>query len=190
MIRAIIFDCFGVLATEGWIPLRDTYLRPDAEKLQEAARLLKELTTGRITDRAFREAIAPLAGITPNEVREHMYANTPNEQLFTYIEGLDPNIKIAMLSNAGKNRLHEIFTIEQLALFDVCAVSSEIGYAKPDEEAYRHVVKLLGVMPDQCVFVDDQQRYLDGAQSVGMSTILYADLPQFILDIESLLTDS
>lgn len=190
MIRAIVFDCFGVLATESWIPLRDEYIGPDADKLHQAAVLLKELTTGHITDVEFRKAVAPLAGLAPEEIGDRMHANTPNEELFNYIKGLNSDIKIAMLSNAGRNRLHEIFTPKELSLLDVCVLSSEIGHVKPEEEAYRYVLSLLGVDAGDCVFVDDQQRYLDGAQAVGMRTILYSTLPQFKHDLETLLANS
>ncbi len=190
MIRAIIFDCFGVLATEAWVPFRDEYFGADASQLQKVNGLLKQLTTGHITDTAFWKHIASLTGLAPEAVRERVYANVPDEQLFAYIATLDPTIKIALLSNAGKNRLGEIFTPEQLKLFDVRAVSSEIGYAKPDEMAYRHVVELLGVSPDDCVFVDDQPRFLDGARAIGMKTIWYQDFSQFRTELGTLLADS
>jgi HAD superfamily hydrolase (TIGR01509 family) len=190
MVQAIIFDCFGVLATEAWAPFRDEYFGTDATKLQEANSLLRQFTTGRMTDITFRKSIAQLSGLTPEEVGRRVYANVPNVQLFDYMQTFDPAIKIAMLSNAGKNRLSQIFTTAQLALFDVCALSSEIGYAKPDVQAYNHVVQLLGVQPEECVFVDDQPRFLDGAEAVGLRPVLYSDFSQFRNDLETLLTDS
>jgi putative hydrolase of the HAD superfamily len=173
VIKAVVFDCFGVLASEGWIPFRDEHLAAEPAKLQQANELMRELATGQITDDTFLEAISHLANVTPEAVREQMNANVPDEEVFECIRTLKPRYKVAMLSNVGKNRLAEIFTPEQLELIDVFALSSETGYAKPDREAYQHVAKRLGVEPEECVFVDDQPRYLEGAQAAGMQTVLF-----------------
>ncbi len=190
MIKAVIFDCFGVLASEGWIPFRDEHLADEPAKLQQANDLMRELATGRIADDTFLTAIASLTNVSPEAVREQMNANVPDEAVFDYIQTLKPRYKVAMLSNVGQNRLAEIFTPEQLSLIDVFALSSETGYAKPDREAYLHVMKRLGVEPEECVFVDDQPRYLDGAQAAGMQTVLFQTAGLCVRELESILSRS
>jgi HAD superfamily hydrolase (TIGR01509 family) len=190
MIRAIIFDCFGVLTSEGWIPFRDEHFAGKPDKLGKANELMQQLVTGQVSDEAFHEAIAKLAGVTPLVVLENMRTNTPDEALFEYIQGLRPHYKIAMLSNVGRNPLAEIFTPEQIGSFDVLALSSETGHAKPEAAAYQEVAETLGVAPAECVFVDDQPRHAKGAQDVGMQTILYKDFEQFRRDLEKMLNTS
>lgn len=172
------------------MPFRDKYLGTDTSNRREADDLLKQYVAGFIGDVGFRTAIARLVGMTPEEVGTLVYANVPNEPLFAFIRTFPTNIKIAMLSNAGENRLHDIFTPEQLAVFDTCALSSEIGFAKPDERAYGHVVALLEVMPEECVFVDDQPRFLEGARRVGMRAVLYKDFPRLKRELQALLADA
>lgn len=51
-------------------------------------------------------------------------------------------------------------------------VSCNTGIRKPDPEAYRCATRVLGVRPDQCVFVDDQKRNVAAAEAAGMKGIL------------------
>jgi len=190
MIKAIVFDCFGVLVTEGWIPFRDEYFGTDGVKLHEANALMRQLVTGQLADNEFRKSVALLAGVTPEEVRDHMNDNVPDVELFSYISTLKSRYKVAMLSNVGKNRLKEIFTPEQVALFNIFALSSETGYAKPGAMAYRNVANSLEVTTEQCVFVDDQPHNLEGARAVGMLTVLFQSVEQCIADVGALLANS
>ena len=63
-----------------------------------------------------------------------------------------------------------------------------MNLAKPDVEIFELAAKRLGLSPDECVFVDDVQEYLDGADIAGMKTILYEDFTSFKADMDSTLT--
>lgn len=188
MIRAVIFDCFGVLASEAWIPFRNKHFGSDPAALNQANTLMRQLGKAQLAYNKFLSAIAEMAGVERGVVQERMQANVPNKDLFEYMQTLKGRYKIAMLSNTGENRLSTIFSPEQLQLFDVLALSYEIGYIKPSKEAYLHVAKLLHVKPEECVFVDDQEHYLEGARKVGMQTVLFQNAQQCAGDLERLLS--
>lgn len=46
---------------------------------------------------------------------------------------------------------------------------------------------MVGARLDECVFIDDRQDFINGAQSVGMKTILYKDFEEFKTQLEELL---
>ena len=46
MIKAIIFDCFGVLAEDGWTPFKRKYIAHDERLVQEVADLGKREDRG------------------------------------------------------------------------------------------------------------------------------------------------
>lgn len=58
-----------------------------------------------------------------------------------------------------------------LSDFEVVIDATYTGILKPDPRAYRLCLDALKLPADQCVFVDDQRRNIDGAEKVGMSTV-------------------
>lgn len=56
-------------------------------------------------------------------------------------------------------------------------VSCDIGHRKPDASTYEHVVQHLDVAPADCLFVDDRQKNVDGAEAIGMPGLVFVDTP-------------
>ena len=54
-------------------------------------------------------------------------------------------------------------------------VSCHTGIRKPDPEAYMSAAQSLGVLPGDCLFVDDRSVNVDAARKVGMDVILFQD---------------
>ncbi len=181
-IRAIIFDCFGVLTSEGWIPFRRRHFKGDAAKAF-AQSMMQRLVTGRIQTKEFVSTIAEKGELEEHEVRASLSGSMPDTELFAWITKHKPQYKIGMLSNAGSNMLHTLFTPEQRELFDDVVLSYQVGVAKPNPEIYILAAKRLGVRPEQCLFVDDKETFCDAARSVGMRAVKYVDIEHFISDI-------
>jgi putative hydrolase of the HAD superfamily len=57
-------------------------------------------------------------------------------------------------------------------LFDIVWDSSEVGVRKPDRQAYDLVLREVGLPGSECVFVDDNPRYIAAGQQVGMQCVL------------------
>lgn len=177
MVRAIIFDCFGVLTTDGWLPFKRQHFSGDKSLEAEATAYNRQMDAGLISYDDFAEAIARLAGVEIADAKAAIEGNVTDDELFDYIaKELKPHYKIGMLSNAGVNWLHELFSDTQCALFDAVALSYETGYVKPDARAYQTIAERLGVAPEDCVFIDDQERYCTAAKEQGMQAIWYQSL--------------
>lgn len=58
-----------------------------------------------------------------------------------------------------------------LADFDLIVDATHTGVLKPDPRAYALVTDGLGIAADDCVFVDDQKKNIDGARAAGMQTV-------------------
>ncbi len=82
------------------------------------------------------------------------------------------------------------FIPERAELFDAVVLSGEVGVAKPDLEIYQMIARNLGVEPSECVMIDDQPGYCEGAQMAGMQSILFANNEQSMSDLASLLESS
>lgn len=189
MVRAIIFDCFGVLAADGWSPFKRQYLG-DPEKALAVAIIGKEVDEGsRSYDDMISEA-AHIAGVTEQVVRVAVEHKVPNEELFTYItDTLKPNYRIGLLSNASYNVLKYLFTPEQVAIFDASALSYEIGLVKPTTDMFHAIAARLKVPVEECVLVDDQARHCAGAMAVGMQAIEYTSVDQCIAELKKILPE-
>ncbi len=188
MIRAIIFDCYGVLTSDGWLPFKKHYFSHDPELLKEATDLSKQKNAGMITEREFVERVAALSKVSKTDILEAVTSSVPDYDLFAYIrEELSGTCKIGMLSNAGSNMLAHLFDTSQIDLFDEIALSFETGFVKPSRNAYVDIAARMGVEPEECVFVDDQPRFCSAAQTTGMQAIVYQDFEQFRTELQHIL---
>ena len=187
MIKAVIFDCFGVLSTEAWRPFKATYFAHDRELFDRASNISWQADRGLMSYDDFIRAVAELAGITPAEANNAIARNVPDEELFAYIRELKANYKIGFLSNVAGDYMNQIFTSEQLDLFDVIVLSFQNGFIKPQHEAFENAARQLAVELGECVFVDDQGRNVTGARDAGMKAVLYRDAAQFRRELVPLL---
>lgn len=187
MIKAVIFDCFGVLATEAWLPFKEKYFA-EPGRYEEASDLMKQANAGLISLDEFLEQISKKAGLGPAEVLKALRQNVPNEPLFDYIRReLKPGYKLGFLSNVADDYMRKLFSAEQLGLFDCVTLSYKTGFIKPETKAYTIVAERLGVKPAECVLVDDKQSNVSGAEQAGMHGILYRDFGVFKGELEQLL---
>jgi HAD superfamily hydrolase (TIGR01509 family) len=188
VINTIIFDCFGVLATDGWLPFKERNFSHDKALFAQATDLSKQADSGFINYDDYVHEIAVLAHVTEQEVRSRLDDNVPNEPLFTYIqEMLKPHYKLGILSNAGADWLQTIFTQEQIKLFDATVLSYQVGMVKPNPRMYEVIAERLNVSPTNCVFIDDQQGYCRAATDVGMKVVWYQNVAQMKTDLKKIL---
>lgn len=130
------------------------------------------------------DAIFARAGVTAPEALIETYFGLWEPHTYTDPDVLpllralrERNIAIGVLSNTIWPRaLHErVFLRDQvLDLIDGAVYTSEIGWTKPHPEAFRAVMKAIGVAdPAACVFVGDRPfDDIYGAKSLGMRAVL------------------
>jgi HAD superfamily hydrolase (TIGR01509 family) len=188
MIKAVIFECFGVVISDAleamMVPVRTS--QPDiARKVVDA---LHGHNRGLLTPEASNAQLAELLGLSRDEYeRRIMQGEVKNVALVAYIRELRRSYKTAMLSNIDGPGLRRRFHNHELEeLFDVVVASGDIGYAKPDSQAYQITAEQLGVRLDECIFTDDREPYCEGARRVGMQAILYEDINQFTAEFRAL----
>lgn len=191
MIKAIIFDCFGVLTTEGFKVFCNKYFKDAPAKRAEAQDLMDRSSLGLMLFGRFEQELSKLGGTSVETVRDYLSDNKPNESLFKFMrEELKPKYKIGMLSNASANWLPELFLAEDIKLFDDIILSYEVGMAKPNPDLYELAACRLKIKPQESILVDDVDRYCQGAQAAGMQAILYEDFDQMKTELEELLSAS
>lgn len=188
MIQAVIFDCFGVLATDGWLPFRDTHFGDKPDLLEEARAHNVRVDSGLMSYAEFIRWLADTTGVSADDIERIITGNKANTPLFEYIrDAISPSYKVGLLSNAGANWLDDLFEPWQVSLFNETLLSYEIGFVKPNPVMYETIAMRLGVLPEEAVFVDDRIEFVSGAEAVGMHAVHYRSVDQVKNDLEAIL---
>jgi len=190
MIKAIIFDCFGVLVGSGF---KDTYRQAggNPEKdIKFIKKILDDTSLGLLSTEALQQRVSEKLGITISKWQE-VVANSekPKLELLAYIKKLKSKYKVAILSNAYVGVLERKFTPQQLAIFDAVVVSAEEGMIKPDPSLFELTAKRLCVKTEECILVDDNRGYCIAAQAQGLRVVIYHDFDQMKRELEQLLAN-
>lgn len=189
MTRGIIFDCFGVL----YVDAAEAYFSRFPEHAVELADLDKAADRGLIERADYVASAARITGdavsaVEQAIVREHV----ANKELISYIKSeLKPRYKIGLLSNIGRGWIQDFFDEHQLHdLFDAVVLSSEEGMTKPDPIIFERIAERLGLLPAECIMVDDIRENCHGAEAVGMRSILFSDNDQLRQDLAPILKEN
>ena len=188
MLKAVIFDCFGVLATDGWLAFCETHLQNKLERAY-ARDLLLQHDRGLISLDEFAHQASELTHASKEELKQVLSThNTKNDNLLTYIGQLKKRgYKIGMLSNVGEDWLDHFLTDTERGLFDDILLSYKVGLTKPDPLIYQMSADQLDLLTQECVFIDDRMVCIDGAITAGMQGIMYEDFLQLESDLDRLL---
>lgn len=190
MIKAIIFDCFGVLTTDIWLAFCDTL--PRTANLAVASELNRAFDRGLISEAEFIEGVREATGSEP-PMLESLRAGelVKNEALLDMIARLKSDFSIGLLSNISSDWItKEFLTLDEQQLFDTMVLSYEVGMAKPDPRIYTLACERLRVTPGETLMIDDRQLYIEAAQAEGLSGIVYEDMHSFRSQLNELLATS
>lgn len=189
MIKAIIFDCFGVLITDSLQAMHDKLALTNPQGARELKAAVQLANRGIVSTDETREQLASLFGLDVDTyVLQLRQGEVRNEPLLKLITTLRPQYKTGLLSNIGAGSLHKRFSEAELAgLFDALVASGDVGVAKPDAAIYRLAANRLGVETSECIFVDDRVGFCEAAESTGMKAIVYESFEQFTADLDQLL---
>jgi HAD superfamily hydrolase (TIGR01509 family) len=187
VIKAIIFDCFGVLTTDTWRAFIDTL--PDTADVARARDLNRAVDAGVITHDEFLAGVEEATGFRPPQIEKMLGGEVAkNIALLDYIRTLKPQYGIGMISNISSNWIRDSFlTPEEQELFDEMIMSHEVGMTKPDPRIFMLACERLRVGPHEAVMIDDIDRYVSAAQAEGLRGIVYTDFVEFKQQLEPLL---
>ena len=176
MIKAIIFDCFGVL----YVHHGPDYIKNNVVNYPEIKNKLAYLSDqtdiGNISQAEYEIEVSKLTGLPIEQIHAHVKRGySLNQNLLNYIQDtLRSNYKIGLLSNISRGSMDNFFTQPQQAnLFDAVVLSNEVKMIKPDPEIYKYICHKLGVDPDEAIMIDDIYDNCIGAEKIGMKSIFY-----------------
>ena len=191
MIKAVIFDCFSVLIGDASKAAAAELWHSNPEKGDEYRAVSRASDAGILNEEESLELHARLLGMTKETLRDlRNKGEVRNVELINYIENsLQGQYKLALLSNiSSRARLDIRFLPGELdRIFDVVIPSGEVGYIKPQPEIYEITAHQLGVLPEECVMIDDIAEFCEGARTAGMQAIQFTSNQQGITELISVI---
>lgn len=189
MIRALIFDCFGVLYHGS---LGALYEHTSPEHHQELRDLSHSSDYGYVSRDEYVQRVSELTGSTTDEISALLKAqHIRSQSMVSLARTLGRDYKIALLSNVGRDTMNRLFTPKELdELFDTVVLSSDVGMVKPYAQIYELTARRLNVKPEECIMIDDSADNVSGAELVGMKGVLCTSTQQATEGIWHLLGDT
>jgi epoxide hydrolase-like predicted phosphatase len=185
MIESVIFDWGGVLADDPRPDLMEYCARalnvPTKQYISSHERFGGEFQRGLISEEAFWVKVCadldrpePIHPSLWGEAFRAVYS--PKADVFALVTRLHgQGYKTALLSNTEVPAM-EFFYEKGYDCFDVLVFSCAEGVTKPQQKIYQITLERLGSQPERTVFIDDRTMFIEGAQKVGLKTILYKNI--------------
>jgi len=192
-IKSIIFDWGGVLIEDPLPGLMqycaDALGVSKEEYIQAHNKFADDFTRGIISEKTFWGKVCGELG-KPLPKTPSLWGNAfravyrPRADMFSLVLSLHKaGYETALLSNTEVSSVQ--FFHEQYhgqdgrgTMFDVLVFSCAEGTMKPERKIYEIAVKQLSSRPEQTIFIDDKQEFINAAKQVGINTILFKNIEQ------------
>jgi FMN phosphatase YigB (HAD superfamily) len=185
MIELVLFDLGRVLIRlcDDWkhacrvagVTLRTDLPEPDEQTIARAQAIVERYDTGQIDGKTFAREIAPLRGLTADDVIafHNCFLQGPYPGAVELIDDLSAaGIRTACLSNTGEVHWRQVndprdpnfLPLERLTWR---FASHLIGVMKPHDRIYQHVEKTTDLPPASMLFFDDLEPNVAAARRRG-----------------------
>lgn len=182
--KAVIFDLGGVYFRSGFLVFNELSEEEgfDSDHFLKIIKkkYLRKLETGKMTEKEFWHRFKRDAGFKKSiaEVKnEFLSFHKPTSGMKELVRGLRGKYKLGLLTNNTKEwyeRINKTYKISDE--FDKVLVSADAKRRKPDKKIYLMMTELLGVKPEECIFIDDYFENVAGANKAGMKSIKFYSL--------------
>ncbi len=93
---------------------------------------------------------------------------------------------VYVLSDAFAVSQFDAITTDLRTRFDGYFVSYEQGYSKPNKDAYKNFLRKTNLRAEECVFIDDKEENVKGAEKVGMKAVRYTNMINLLEELKRL----
>ena len=184
MITNVIFDCGQVLIRYNEVEIAANFTETDADaeilgKVGMARKYWDAFDLGTLVEADYLNEVK-------KELPEHLHSAV--EKLLEEwimrcpsIPGMEEIVcdvkkagkKLYLLSNFNQRLRPEQHYIPALKHFDALVISGEIKKAKPDREIYEYLLSTYNLVPEECLFIDDNPANIAMAKSLGIHGYLF-----------------
>ncbi|MAF35364.1 hypothetical protein CMO91_05990 [Candidatus Woesearchaeota archaeon] len=195
MIRYILFDLAGVIVEMYWGGKKTVEVGTqtvDTKKLYALyeGKTYNQFMKGQASEEevisTFLEHVNLDASV--EQIKETMRKNC------RFIKGMPELLselkqKYSLVAATNEGREWTQYKIEALRLsnyFPLIIESNKLKALKPSAVFFKKALELIGARPEECVFVDDKKDNCEGAEEVGIKSIVFRDAKQLKEELTSL----
>ncbi len=196
MIDTVIFDIGNVLTDFRWKDFIDGfgYSEEVKERIANAAfgsDAWNDFDRGVDEETVLKEFIENDPGVE-KELREAFSDISGTIKMFDtsipWLEELkEKGYRRLILSNLSAKTVREC--AKDLEFFDHVdggILSYRVGIIKPDPAIYELLIKRYGLIPENCVFIDDREENIETARSLGMHGIVFTEREEVLKKLEEI----
>lgn len=178
--KLIIFDLEKVLL-DSWHKILDYRQLNSVSKSKfyefDTSDVRKNFHLGKITEEEFLNRFIEFVGanVAVEELKSLIRESlTLYPDVLQIVKSIRNNHRVVLASNFSKEWSKYVTEkYEFIKFFDALFFSCDVGIRKPDVQFYSKILNEFNVTPEECIFIDDKERNITGAESLGMKTILY-----------------
>jgi putative hydrolase of the HAD superfamily len=197
MIKAIFFDFDGVLTLNGrgsTVTIKTIQeSNPDlsGERIKDCYyRFHRQMLLGEKDHYGIWDDYCECVGrdITPDILVEAFLATPMNTGMIELAAKLTPKYRLGIITANATDRMRTLIDKHGLGLlFDPIVISAEVGALKTDALIFE---RALGIYrPEECVFIDNQERNLTVPTELGFKTYLFDPQQNDISELKSQLAE-
>jgi epoxide hydrolase-like predicted phosphatase len=195
---ALIVDFGGVLTTSIW-PAFAAFCEGEGLETDAVRELfksdpaaladLRELEKGTVETDEFERRFSAHLGIPERAegLIGRLFAGLqPDEEMIDLVRrSRAAGLRTGLISNSWGRGIYDEELLAEV--FDAVVISGEVGLHKPEPAIYLLACERLGVEPPDAVFVDDLRENCEGAEAVGMATVLHRETAESVKRVTELL---
>lgn len=197
MIKNIIFDIGNVLMPFGYRPFFESF-GYDEETVERLSKATAQSSDWNELDRGVLSYEEVLRRFVENdsqleEIIQRVFADLHGILgVYDYTESWIKQLKEAgygvyYLSNFFQKADEDCKNLMGfLELTDGGILSYKDKVTKPDRQIYELLLERFGLKAEECVFLDDTKKNIDGARAVGIHGILFHDREQAVAELQKL----
>ena len=175
MIKAIIFDFFGVICPDlywGWLRKQIPDLENQRGYFQE---LSDQFDLGKLSTTQLIKTLSDRTSVEEDKVIPFIEQSVQiDTAVVDLIKLLKRNYKIGLISNSNSEFIEGILKDNSLNdLFDSIVISQKVGFIKPQREIFEIALKELNVEASEVLFVDDRESNTSAGEKLGIKGILF-----------------
>jgi len=197
MITTVIFDFWGVLATKRFriFDLVKETLSVDESTHPIFMEYYTKVELGIIDEGEFWQQLCDRLKVSPPEQPQawsSAYKEITNfdGETLAIASGLRASsYRVAILSNMDPGIGTYLRENNYLKDFEGLFLSYETRLAKPDERAYSNILKVLEVMPQETIFIDDRLENVTAARKLGMQAAVFRGSERLATDLRLFLNE-